>query len=66
MLTGPAVAGTTQASEAGAANQNQSLLQAAALAAKVYEKSFVHLPTNQYIWLVKFHLSLFYLYLSFF
>ncbi|XP_020699318.1 ERAD-associated E3 ubiquitin-protein ligase HRD1 isoform X2 [Dendrobium catenatum] len=46
---GPAVAGTTQASEAGAANQNQSLLQAAAMAAKVYEKSFVHLPTNQYI-----------------
>ncbi|KAL0916583.1 hypothetical protein M5K25_014109 [Dendrobium thyrsiflorum] len=46
---GPAVAGTTQASETGAVNQNQSLLQAAALAAKVYEKSFVHLPTNHYI-----------------
>lgn len=47
------MAGTTQASDAGAVNQNQSLLQAAALAAKVYEKSFVHLPTNHYIWLVK-------------
>ncbi|XP_020578391.1 ERAD-associated E3 ubiquitin-protein ligase HRD1 isoform X2 [Phalaenopsis equestris] len=45
---GPAAAGTTQASDAGAVNQNQSLLQAAAMAAKAYEKSFVHFPTNHY------------------
>ncbi|KAK8967543.1 E3 ubiquitin protein ligase RIN2 [Platanthera guangdongensis] len=47
--SGPAVPGTVQASDTGVLNQNQSVLQVAAAAAEVYEKSFIHLPTNHYI-----------------
>lgn len=46
--SGPAVPGPA-ASDTGVLNQNQSVLQVAAAAAEVYEKSFVHLPTNHYI-----------------
>ncbi|KAK8954933.1 E3 ubiquitin protein ligase RIN2 [Platanthera zijinensis] len=47
--SGLAVPGTVQASDTGVLNQNQSVLQVAAAAAEVYEKSCIHLPTNHYI-----------------